>query len=125
VSERKRKEEAVERKENRSSLFFFSFYPRVWRIRVGQVSAQKKKKKKNLEIRPNPYRLEEIQPVFTKKKKKPKSSRLGHGRAGWADWVGFCPPLTLGLVDVCFCLFVRTYTETTEHTLLSFSANVH
>jgi hypothetical protein len=105
-------------------FFFFSFYPRAWRIRVGQVSAQKKKKK-NLEIRPNPYRLEEIQPVFTKKKKKPKSSRLGHGRACWVDWVGFYPPLTLGLVDVCFCLFVRTYIETTEHTLLSFSANVH
>jgi hypothetical protein len=33
--ERRGKEEAVERKENRSRVFFFSFYLRAWRIRVG------------------------------------------------------------------------------------------
>jgi hypothetical protein len=85
VSERKRKEEAVERKENRSSLFFF--FPFTLG-RGGSGWGRYLHKKKNLEIRPNQYRLEEIQPVFTKKKKK-NLNLADWGMAGLVGRIGW------------------------------------
>jgi hypothetical protein len=44
--------------------------------------------------RPDPHRLEEIQPIFAKKKKKEEEEEEEEkAKSGGAVWAGFCPPL--------------------------------